>query len=690
MTGRNPSAEATPDANAEWLEADGLGGFASGTVGGVRTRRYHGLLLTATRPPTGRMMLVNGFDAWVEARGDAFALSAQAYAPGVISPGDGPALESFTTEPWPSWVLRLKDGTRIRQETLAAHGAPLVAVSWRLLDGAAGRAGEKGEKRAMTLCVRPFLSGRDYHALHHENAAFRFEPQHRDGCLVWRPYEGVPEILSCANAEYRHEPYWYRRFQYEQERERGLDHVEDLAAPGVLRFDLTGGEAAWMLAADRDGRQAIPNGADAVASLRALRNAEQERRARFPSPLHRAADAYFVKRGEGRTIIAGYPWFTDWGRDTFIALRGLCLATGRFDDARAILLEWSGAVSEGMLPNRFPDHGETPEYNAVDASLWYVIAVHEFLAAAAAGIADVSQDDRARLERAVCEILAGYEKGTRFGIRADDDGLLAAGQPGVQLTWMDAKVGDWVVTPRIGKPVEVQALWLNALWCARRISDRWAELFVRGRDSFRSRFWSEARGHLYDVVDCDHRPGKVDARFRPNQVFAVGGLPFALFENGRARKIVDAVEQRLFTPLGLRTLAADDPEYAAHYRGGVRERDGAYHQGTVWPWLLGPFVEAWLRVRGDTPQARREARARFVEPFCAHLCRAGVGHVSEVADGAPPHAPGGCPFQAWSLAELLRLRHVVLASRPATGARSLKGGAAETFAAAPSASTRHA
>ncbi len=667
------------DASAEWLEADGLGGFASGTVGGVRTRRYHGLLLTAASPPTGRVMLVNGFDAWLETPRGTFGLTAQQYAPGVVHPENGPERESFTTEPWPTWVFRCADGTRVQQEIFARHGCPLVAISWRLL----------APRPGVTLCVRPFLSGRDYHALHHENPALRFEPSHDNGCLVWRTYDGVPQVTSCANSEYRHEPHWYRNFHYEQERERGLDHVEDLGAPGVLRFDLSAREAAWLIGAGSEGQQAIPNTSDAARSLTALRSAERKRRAQFASPLHRSADTYLVRRGDGKTIVAGYPWFTDWGRDTFIALRGLCLATGRFDDARAILLEWSEAVSEGMLPNRFPDHGETPEYNAVDASLWYVIAVHEYIAAADAGRSRLARDERTRLESAVQAILTGYERGARFGIRCDDDGLLAAGQPGVQLTWMDAKVGDWVVTPRIGKPVEVQALWLNAIWSARHLSDHWAQRFVQGRDSFRSRFWSDARGCLYDVVDCDHRAGTADPRFRPNQIFAVGGLPVALLENGRARKIVDAVEQRLWTPLGLRSLAPDDPEYAPHYRGGVRERDGAYHQGAVWPWLIGPFVEAWLRVRGNTSAARRAARERFIAPLRDHLGQAGLGHVSEVGDGAPPHISGGCPFQAWSLGELLRLEQLVLADPPAAGPRTISRAAAETFAAAPPGIVRH-
>ncbi len=233
--------------------------------------------------------------------------------------------------------------------------------------------------------------------------------------------------------------------------------------------------------------------------------------------------------------------------------------------------------------------------------------------------------------------------------------------PGVQLTWMDAKVGDWVVTPRIGKPVEVQALWLNALHVGSRFSERWRERFTRGQASFRTRFWNDEAGGLFDVVDCDHRPGVVDAAFRPNQIFAVGGLPLALVEGERARRLVDAVAARLWTPLGLRSLAAGEPGYVGRYAGGVRERDGAYHQGTVWPWLLGAFVEAWVRVRGGTPEAKRTARERFLVPLWRHLDDAGLGHVSEIADGDPPHAPRGCPFQAWSVGEALRLDRVVLA-----------------------------
>ncbi len=626
---------------AEWLEADGLGGFASGTASGIRTRRYHALLLAAVAPPTGRTVLVNGLDAWVETERGRYALTSQRYVPDAEAPDGATRVGAFTDEPWPHWSFQLEDGTIVEQEILVPKGSPVVALCWRL-HGARGPA---------TLTVRPFLSGRDYHALHHENADFRFEAEVRGGAIGWHPYAPLPSIVALANGAYSHEPYWYRSFLYEEERARGLDHVEDLASPGIFRFDLGRGEAVLLLAA---GPEPLEGEASAEAAVARLRDAERKRRDAFPSRLHRAADAYIVKRGAGQTIIAGYPWFADWGRDTFIALRGLCLATGRLDEARDILQEWSHVVSEGMLPNRFPDRPEDPaEFNAVDASLWYVVAVHEYLEAAGP---EAPPDC---LQAAVLAILDGFAKGTRHGIRMGADGLLAAGEAGVQLTWMDAKVGDWVVTPRIGKPVEVQALWINALRIGARFDPRWGEVADRAEAAFLDRFWYADGGYLYDVVDVDHQPGAVDATLRPNQVFAVGGLPFPLVRGERARRIVDAVEARLWTPLGMRTLAPEDPAYSAVYAGGPRERDAAYHQGTAWPWLVGAFAEAWVSVRGGTTAAKEEARERFLEPLLRHTAEAGLGHVSEIADGAEPHAPRGCPFQAWSVGEALRLSRIL-------------------------------
>ncbi len=648
----------------EWLEADGRGGFASGTASLVRTRRYHALLLTATQPPTGRIVLVNGIDAFVETENGRFALSSQRYAPDVVSPDGASRLESFTSEPWPRWTWRLDDDTVVVHELFVPHDHDVVALSWRI----------EGERRPATLTVRPLLSGRDYHALHHENADLRFDADVSGDRVTWKPYGSVPGVTAFASGGYFHEPHWYRGFLYAEEQARGLDHVEDLAAPGTFRFDLERGEAVLLLAAEGEGARSVGGDASALAALDRLRRGEARRRAAFPSRLERAADAYLVRRGEGRTIVAGYPWFADWGRDTFIAIRGLCLASGRLDEARDILLEWSHAVSEGMLPNRFPDRPEeAPEFNSVDASLWYVVAVHDYLQAST-GRSDAERcrfcgAERGCFERAVLAILDGYSRGTRHGIRMDADGLLSAGEPGLQLTWMDAKVGDWVVTPRIGKPVEVEALWLNALRIGGAFDRRWLEAHEKGRRSFERRFWNEERAGLYDVVDVDHVAGKNDSALRPNQIFAVGGLPFALLEGDRAKQVVNGVERELLTPLGLRSLGRREPNYSPRYAGGVTDRDGAYHQGTVWPWLIGPFVEAWVRVNGGTTEAKAEARRRFVEPVLRHLDEAGLGHVSEIADGDAPHRPAGCPFQAWSVGEVLRLDRVVLADAPGESVR---------------------
>jgi predicted glycogen debranching enzyme len=636
------------DERTEWLEADGLGGFASGTTSGLRTRRYHALLLTATTPPTGRMVLVNGLDAWIERdRAAPEYLTRQRYAPDVVAPEHGAVLERFEAEPWPTWRWRLKDDIRIEQELFVPRGLPLVALRWRV---AAGR-------RKGVLAVRPFLSGRDSHATHHENGAFRFDAERTGALLTWRPYPGVPGVSALTDGGYRPDPQWYRGFLYAEERARGLDHLEDLAAPGVFRWDLDSGDAVLLLSV----AGTLPADAAAVPTHARLRRAERARRDRAGSPLERAADAYLVRRGEGRTIVAGYPWFTDWGRDTFIALRGLCLATGRLAEARSILLEWAGHVSEGMLPNRFADQGDTPEYNTVDASLWYVVAVHDYLRAVERRGRRVPQRERRALADAVQAILAGHVRGTRYGIRATEDGLLASGEPGVQLTWMDAKVGDWVVTPRTGKAVEIQALWLNALRAAEEFTPAYRRVWERGTRAFAERFWNPDAGGLYDVVDADHLPGRVDPTVRPNQIFAVGGLPWPLLEGERARRVVDLVEEALWTPLGLRTLAPGAEGYRSRYEGGVLSRDGAYHQGTVWPWLLGPFVDAWVRVRGGGAGVREEARRRFLAPVLEHLRSAGLGHVSEIADAEAPHEPRGCPFQAWSVGEALRLVHGALA-----------------------------
>ena len=651
------------DDRSEWLETDGLGGFVSGTVSGIRTRRYHALLLPATTPPTGRVVLVNGFEAWVETAAGSFAITSQRYAPDVVHPDGAARIAGFNPEPWPTWEFLLPGGIRIRQELFVHHGAGTTMVSWTVMDA----------DGPVHLNVRPLVSGRDYHSTHHENGAFRFAADVADARVVFQPYDGLPAIAILSNGRYEHAPEWYRNFCYVEEAERGLDSTEDLASPGVFHWELQpGARALWLLEADAGVEREPVSREDLEVLYERGRAREAERRDGLATSLDRAADAYLVRRGRGRTIVAGYPWFTDWGRDTFIAIRGLCLATGRLADARDILVEWAGAVSEGMLPNRFPDRGEAPEFNSVDASLWFIIAASELIAAASDDRAALLPGDREALHAAILSIVSGCAAGTRFGIRMDEDGLLAAGVPGVQLTWMDARVGDRVITPRIGKPVEIQALWLNALAIAGRLDDRWGAAHERGRDAFLSCFFDETTGGLADVVDVDHVRGTRDLSCRPNQILAVGGLPLGLLDRGRARRVVDLVERQLATPLGLRSLAPGEAGYAGRYAGDSSSRDAIYHQGTAWPWLMGPFVEAWVRVRGNTAAAKLSARTRFLDPLAEHLTSAGIGHISEIADGDSPFTPRGCPFQAWSLGEYLRLDRIVLARRARAAARRIE------------------
>ncbi len=639
----------------EWLETDGLGGFASGAVNGLRTRRYHAVLLSALRPPTGRRVLVNGLEEQVEAGGDCVALSAHRYKPGVIYPSGHRLLDSFALQPWPTWRWVFSTGAgeeiAVRKELFMPRGNPFVAVRWTL---------EKGSNAL--LSVRPFLSGRDYHGIHLKNPDLVNAFEASGSTVSWQTYPDMPRVHAGHNGEYHHNPVWYDQFHYTIEQSRDLDAVEDLWAPGLFTFRLDAKKPAVVVFST-----SVPP-ADPARAVAAWARTESKRRGRnvpVGEPeriLERAAEAYRVKRGRGLTVVAGYPWFTDWGRDTFISMRGLCLATGRLKEAGSILVEWAKAVDGGMLPNRFPDEGESPEFNSVDASLWYVNVVGEYSA-------KTRYRDLPKLWPAIVAIMRGYRDGTRYGIGADADGLMRAGEPGSQLTWMDAKYEETCFSPRTGKPVEICALWLNAvavlLALGKRVKGRnalpsaerkaWEKILKTGTASFRKRFWNEETRCLFDVVDT---PQGDDPAIRPNQLFAVS-LPLPLLDAARAKMVVAACESHLVTPLGLRTLAPSDPGYIGTYGGDRRTRDAAYHNGTVWPWLLGPFVEAWVKVRGGSAKAKKEAR-RFLAGVEAHLGEVGLGHVSEVASGDPPHATEGCPCQAWSVAEPLRLYKSVL------------------------------
>lgn len=622
--------------DAEWLETDGQGGFASGTVDTIRTRRYHALLLTTAH--SQRLVLVNGIEAWVETTGGRWALGSQRYAPDAVWPDGARHIVQFTAKPWPTWRFVLPDGTEISQEVLVSRTSGETLLLWNA-------------DRAVRLSVRPLLSGRDYHALHHENPAFDFTTTRKHGGVAWTPYPGLPVITARGGFTWADDPVWYRRFLYTAERERGLDDQEDLASPGVFSWDLVPYAAAALVLRAGPGRTTHGATPDALtAEERKLRAGTADTPA-WPDA------CYLARMGPRQMLLAGFPWFTAWGRDTFIAMRGLLLARGHLVLAADVLLAWADMVSEGMLPNRLPDGDGPPEYNAVDASLWFIVVVHELIAAGGA-----SRVVAQKLRGAALAILQGYAAGTRFGIGMDPvDGLLRAGAPGVQLTWMDAKVDGRVITPRIGKPVEVQALWINALAIAGQWpgGDRWVGPAVRARDAFVAGFADRATGGLIDVLDVDGEPGRMDRSVRPNQVLAAGGLPIPVLTPMLARGVVALAERDLLTPLGLRTLSPADPAYRGCYTGGPVQRDEAYHQGTAWPWLLGPFVAAWLTARGNTPEVRAEGRARFLPPLHAHLQVAGLGHVSEVVDGDAPHRPGGCPFQAWSLGELIRIERML-------------------------------
>jgi len=656
LVGKETCRDLEQASRREWLETNGIGGFASSTIVGMNTRRYHGLLVPALHPPAGRIVALSSFQEKVAVGDRTWELGCNRYV-ATIHPDGYRYLQHFRLDPFPVFTYRLGD-FELEKQVFMVHGQNRTAVVY----GPAAC--------DLILELRPLVAFRDYHHLMRQNPDLNGAVRTNGGRLQLEPYPGLPPLVLSHNGQFNEAPYWYYDFEYSQEAERGLDTVEDLFSPGSLTFHLAPGERAVVLASVSGPESDIP----CVDRVDALREEEVRRRKAvrvsgsegdvFRESLAASGDAFLVKRHDGlSSIIAGYPWFTDWGRDTMIALPGLTLVTGRFDEARSILQAFGAACRDGLIPNRFTDSGEGADYNSVDASLWYLHAVGRFL--------DYTGDHdfvKPSLWPVMTQILERFRDGTRFGIRADEDGLLMAGEPGLQLTWMDAKVGDWVVTPRQGKPVEVNALWHHGLRLGAELAERYgdharAERFTadasRVRDAFEPTFWNEAEGCLYDVVDGDAK----DASVRPNQVLALS-LPDMLVSARRARRILQVVETRLLTPLGLRSLAPEAMDYHHVYTGDQTSRDGAYHQGTVWGWLIGPFVTAWVRVHGNTDEARREA-ARFIEPFRTHLYDAGLGHISEVFDGDPPHAAKGCYAQAWSTAEVHRaLVEDVMGRRP--------------------------
>ena len=597
----------------EWIETNGLGGWASSTVSFASSRRYHGMLVAADERGQRRVVV-----AKLDETVGTFELATNRY-PGAIHPRGFELLQSFRRKTFPEWEYTAGD-VRLRKTVVAPRGENTTIIVYEVLDA----------PEPFPMRLRPFLAGRDYHSLQHRADGWS-EP------LVF---------VSIPGATFESKPDWYYNFEYAIEIERGLDAYEDLFTPGEYVVTLKAGDVLPVMLAMED-----PDGRDALAIVAA----ERARRSALCSVLgpaarsteHRAlvlaADQFILTRD---TIIAGYHWFTDWGRDTMISLPGLCLATGRFDDARRILRRWCRASSKGMIPNRFPDGGAPAEYNSVDAALWMFVAAWRYI--------EATGDDafvRDEILPFLRDAIKWLTHGTRYNIHVDDDGLLYAGAGGVQLTWMDAKVGDEVCTPRRGKAVEVNALWYNALRITARLTES-PELDTHAdavRRTFESAFWNEERGCAFDVIG--------DPTIRPNQLIALS-LPFPLFDDERGRRIVDVCRAKLLTPVGLRTLDPDDPRYVGRLVGPQRERDFAYHQGTVWPWLLGPYIDAIVRLNGEEGRAEgRELLANLERHMHEEAC---IGQISEVFDGDPPHTPRGCIAQAWSVAETLRLLSTVM------------------------------
>jgi predicted glycogen debranching enzyme len=626
----------------EWLETNGLGGFASSTIAGLNTRRYHGLLTAAVNPPVGRMALLSKLEETVVIAGNRYDLSANQY-PGAIHPQGHQYLKQFRLDPFPVFTYEV-EGIEIEKSVFMIHGENSTVIQYEL----------RGEATDCVLEVRPLIAFRDYHSTMHENGALNPRVEVEPNLATLRPYDGVPTLHLAHNAaELDLNGWWYRNFEYQVERERGLDFREDLFSPCALKFDLGHRGRAAIIASteQRDVNRVFDYRQDEInrrqAALTVYPDADELIRT-----LVAAADQYIVARGDRKTVIAGYHWFGDWGRDTMIALPGLTLVTGRDDAAKSVLLAFAQFVDRGMLPNRFPDAGEEPEYNTVDATLWYFEALRALLQYA--GDYEFIQSE---LYPVLTEIIDWHERGTRYGIRVDEDGLLHSGEPGVQLTWMDARVDGREVTPRTGKAVEIQALWYNALCVMEHLAHefgdgegekRYSRMAARARHSFNELFWNEDAGCLFDVVDGEARDGSI----RPNQIFAVS-LTHTMLSREKSIQVVAVVERDLLTPYGLRSLSPNDPQYRGRYEGGPSERDGVYHQGTVWAWLMGPFITAYLKVNGNTRKNRMRA-AQWLEAFHQHFREAGLGQVSEIFDGDAPHTARGCVAQAWSVAELLR------------------------------------
>jgi len=659
------------DLSREWLETNGIGGFASSTIVGANTRRYHALLCAATQPPLGRMVLVNKADEIVAINGKSFALGCNQFGD-VIAPKGYEFLRDFSVNPLPKWtyvlpaeITGLPNEIVLEKTLWMPHGYNQTIIRYCARGG------------VLQLRTRPFISGRDYH--HIQQCSDSFDARLRIGVneaggqeISICPYSNCPPIQFAHDGAFEADGHWYLNFQYEAERERGLEYSEDLYSPGEFVWELQDGDSALLSLSseplhlsgqEKPAERLFLDGE--IARRTSLASAFYDADAEYSQPamrLVRAADQFLVRRASDMryTILAGYPWFVDWGRDTMIALPGLCLTTGRIYAAASILLNFASHVSEGMIPNHFPDAGESGEldYNTFDATLWFFHATGEYFRK--------TNDWKTTREiyGSLRECLHWHLKGTRFGIKADArDGLLRGGEGNTQLTWMDAKVGDVSFTPRIGKPVEIQALWFHALKIladfatragdeeTRVLCDEWS---AKVQANFANAFWNEDEKCLYDFIADD---GLKNASIRPNQIFAVSlfaNSPHALLSPDQEYSVVETVQRELLTPFGLRSLSPRDSQYRGHYGGDHWSRDSAYHQGTVWTWPLGGFCSAYLKVHGGDVASKTQVRT-WLQPLLQHLDEACVGSISEIFDGDAPHTPRGCVAQAWSVSEVLRV-----------------------------------
>lgn len=603
----------------EWLLTNGIGGFAMGTASGINTRRYHGHLVSAIHPPAERMVLLASVDAFMQGEGNALGVSANQY-PGAIFPEGQHYLRSFSVGKVAEW--RFVSGKLALTKRLYLHpGENACTLEYENVGSA-----------PMLVSLRPLICHKPYHENFLERPDYPSNVKLSKGASAVE-YEGVGIHFVHAGAQRVPVQGWYYRFEHQREVDRGLDPRDDLYCPFELRYELLPGEKATFAVGD------FPE-----VAVREIPEEPSGNQIRLQPMLEDATEAFVVETSSRSSIIAGYPWFTDWGRDTMISIPGILLATGKVATAKKMLLDYASQCRDGLIPNRFVEKGETPDYNTVDATLWFVNAIYKTLEK------EWDPEFADKICSTLSDIFVRHMEGTQFGIRVDpEDGLITQGEPGVQLTWMDAKIGDWVVTPRHGKPVEINGLWINALrameWIFGKLGHS-TELFTAAAEkaeaSFENKFWHEVRGHYLDTVD------PADASLRPNQLIPMA-LPFGPAKGERAARALDVISWKLYTPRGMRTLGPDEPGYQGRYQGGMANMDAAYHQGTAWPWLLGSYATALVRVKGDRLEAKRVLKAAK-----AMLTECGQGGIAEVYDGDEPQHASGCPWQAWSVGEILR------------------------------------